>query len=678
MSPEQVLGKPLDRRSDLFSFGAVLYEMATGVPPFSGKTCGEVFDATLHRDPTTPRHLNGSVPEELERVIGKCLQKDRVLRYQHASEIRADLERLKRRQDVFSRLRRLRPLLALAAALICVTIAGYLLIRPLPPPRVSGYVRISDDGHGKGQSWGAMVTDGSHLYLAEEAGTEPAIAKVSTAGGETILLTTPLGVPAVEDISPSRSELLVTNFTHRLGWPLWIVPVPKGMPRRVGNILATGAAWSPNGQEIAYVRDRNLYRANNDGSNSRKIASLPGTAFWLRWSPDGSRLRMTVGAVVGKTGVLSIWEVSANGAGLHALFSSWDEPPTACCGNWTPDSKYFVFQATRNGKTEIWAMREKGGLRGLLMRSKGEPMQLTSGQLNSLAPVPSPDGKKLYVIGQQLRGELVRYDMHSRQWVPYLSGISAEFLDFSRDGQWVAYVAFPEGTLWRSRIDGSDRLQLTVPPAQAFQPHWSPDGKRIAFVAMLPGKPSRIYVIAADGGTPEPLLYEQHNQVHPSWSPDGKSIILTYIYFLEKAPPGVTLVHLGTHKSEQLPDSENMWEAEWLPNGRYLVARTLDSHALMLFDFNSKRWTNLVTSDVGWLQWSTDGRYAYFKRIGKQPALMRVRVDDHRVEEVVDLKNIKNTGWGGSLWFGVAPDNSPLLLRDTGAQEIYALDWHAP
>src|SRR5581483_2359350 len=116
----------------------------------------------------------------------------------------------------------------------------------------------SDDGHGKGQSWGAMVTDGSHLYLAEEAGTEPAIAKVSTAGGETTLLTTPLGVPAVEDISPSRSELLVTNFTHRLGWPLWIVPVPKGAPRRVGNILATGAAWSPNGPEIAYVRDRNL------------------------------------------------------------------------------------------------------------------------------------------------------------------------------------------------------------------------------------------------------------------------------------------------------------------------------------------------------------------------------------------------------------------------------------
>ena len=119
---------------------------------------------------------------------------------------------------------------------------------------------------------------------------------------------------------------------------------------------------------------------------------------------------MTVGDVVDKTGLLSIWELSANGTGIHELFPNWNHPPTACCGNWTPDGKYFVFQATRNNKTEIWATKEKD-VRGWFRRSEDEPVQLTSGQLNSLAPVPSPDGKKLYVIGQQLRGELVRYDL---------------------------------------------------------------------------------------------------------------------------------------------------------------------------------------------------------------------------------------------------------------------------
>ena len=137
-------------------------------------------------------------------------------------------------------------------------------------------------------------------------------------------------------------------------------------------------------------------------------------------------------------------------------------------------------------------------------------MQLTSGQLNSLSPVPSPDGKKLYVIGQKLRGELAHYDSKAHQWLPYLSGISAECVSFSRDGQWVAYSTFPEGALWRSRIDGSDRLQLTLSPMQALQSSWSPDGKRIAFMGRSPGGYWRIYLVSSEGGAPEPLLPEEN------------------------------------------------------------------------------------------------------------------------------------------------------------------------
>jgi Tol biopolymer transport system component len=471
---------------------------------------------------------------------------------------------------------------------------------------------------------------------------------------------------------------LVTDFSHGLGWPLWNLPLETGKPHRVGEVLATAAAWSPDGREIAYIRERDLYRANRDGRNVRKIASLPGTGFWLRWSPDGSRLRFTVGAVIGKTGSLSIWEVFANGTGVHPFLAGWNQPPQECCGNWSPDGEYFVFQSTRNARTELWATRERRGLSARFQKSRFDPVQLTTGQLNSLAPAFSPDGKKLYVIGQQLRGELVRYDVAAHHWVPYLSGISAEFVDFSPDGQWVAYVDFPGGALWQSRVDGSEARKLTGPPMQVIHPSWSPDGKQIVFTGVSARTSYRVYVVPADGGTIEPVLTDGHNQAHGSWSPDGKSILVSYIYFLERVPQGLTVVHLGSHKVERVPGSEGVWEAEWSHKGRYIAARTVDSHAVMLFDFETKRWTELARSDVGFLRCSKDGRFVYFKRIGRPGAILRVDVKTRRVEEVVSLANIKNTGFIGGLWIGVAPDNSPLLLRDTGTQEIYALDWQAP
>ncbi len=122
------------------------------------------------------------------------------------------------------------------------------------------------------------------------------LAQVSTAGGETAVHPTPFGLPQLLDISPSRSELLVADGVGSdIWWPLWILPVPAGTPRCLGDVLATDPTWSPDGQEIAYVRDRDLHRAKNDGTEARKLVSLPSTAFWPRWSPDGSRLRLTLG-----------------------------------------------------------------------------------------------------------------------------------------------------------------------------------------------------------------------------------------------------------------------------------------------------------------------------------------------------------------------------------------------
>jgi serine/threonine protein kinase len=400
MSPEQVRGEPLDPRSDLFSFGATLYEMATGVSPFTGKNSAEIFDAILHNVPRRARDLNGNVREDLEHVIDRCLQKDRNLRYHHASEIRSDLERFKRKQELLGYVRRARPFALAMGALICTMVAGYLLTRPLPPPRVSNYVQLSNDGRGKVQDSGSgMATDGSRLYFAEASGMMHVIAQVSVAGGETALFReAPVGMPVVLNIAPNRSELLLSNylgFGQDFGWPLWILPLPAGAPRKLGNLLATCADWSPDGREIAYVKDRDLYRANSDGSAPKKLTTLPRTAAGLRWSPDGNRLRLSLGSPLSNIGTHEIWEVSAEGTGLHSFLPNWNQPPTACCGSWSPDGRYFVFQATRNGKTEIWAIREKSGRLSRLRKAVAEPVQLTAGQLNSLQPLFSADGKKL-------------------------------------------------------------------------------------------------------------------------------------------------------------------------------------------------------------------------------------------------------------------------------------------
>lgn len=237
----------------------------------------------------------------------------------------------------------------------------------------------------------------------------------------------------------------------------------------------------------------------------------------------------------------SLWEASADGNQLHPLLSSWNEPPAECCGNWTPDGNYFVFQSRRRGRSDLWLIREN---EGHFRRRHPEPMQLTTGPLNFDSPTASLDGKRLFVVGSLPRGELVRYDTQSNEFLPYLSGISAEGVDFSRNGQWVTYVTIPGSVLWRSRVDGSQRLQLTSPPMMAFQPRWSPDGKWIAFEAQLPGGTWKIYVVSAEGGSLQQLTAGERNEGDAYWSPDAKSLIFSSKPFIEGMATAKTAIYL--------------------------------------------------------------------------------------------------------------------------------------
>jgi serine/threonine protein kinase/Tol biopolymer transport system component len=695
MSPEQARGEELDARTDIFSFGATLYEMATGQLPFSGNTSAAVFAAILHEIPPLAVTVNPALPPRFEEIIDKALEKDREMRAQSAAELRSDLKRLKRDIDSASAssyttsraaasgaktgiasvpvppARRWRRA-GLGACALVVLVALMLFLRPpLPPPKVTGSVQITSDGQQKTRA----ITDGSRLYFAKVDG----LYQVSAAGGEAVLM--PQAAPGVfpSDISRDGSQLLVIrgNFLLSPG-SVWTLPVLGGSPRRLSNILADYAAWSPGGDRLAYSSGNDLYTARSDGSEASKLVTLPGPAFWLRWSPDGTRLRFTLSP---KTDLNSsgIWEVRSDGSRLHQMLAGWNNPPAECCGAWTADGRYFVFQATRGGISNVWAVREGASL---LRRVTHEPVQLTSGPTNTGLPALDPAGKRVFVQTRQARGELVRWDAGTREFRPFLSGIQASALDFSKDGKWVAYVTFPDGNLWRSRTDGSERLQLSFPPVAAFMPRWSPDGSQIAFMGQGPGRPSRVYLVPAEGGAVQEPIPGDQNQCDPNWSTDGNSLVFGGQILPESDAArlnAIRIFDLKTHQVSVLPGSESLWSPRWSINGRSIIAMSNNGRKLFAFNFGKRTWSLVAEGAIAYPQWSHRGEYVYF--LSSPPGgnvIYRVRLSNGRPEEVLDLKNFRQAPMTMGGWMGIDPDDAPLLVRDAGTQDIHALTLDLP
>ena len=289
----------------------------------------------------------------------------------------------------------------------------------------------------------------------------------------------------------------------------------------------------------------------------------------------------------------------------------------------------------------------------------------------------SKDGKKLFVVGALSdTSELSRYDVKSGQFSPFLSGLSADSVRFSRDGQWVAYSTFPGATLWRSKLDGSQRIQLSFPPLAALLPSWSLDGKQIVFFGFPPGQSAKLYMVSADGGTPRELIADDPELKYDAdWSADGTRIVFAN----GPANPNssIRMLDVKTNQLSSLPDSTGLYSPRWSPNGRYIVAMNADSRVLILYDFQTQKWQALARVTMGFPNWSKNSDYVYFLHEENEPSVMRVHLTDHKVERIADLKDFRQAGCF-NFWLGMAPDDSPLLLRDRGTQDVYALDFEEP
>jgi Tol biopolymer transport system component/predicted Ser/Thr protein kinase len=693
MSPEQVCAKELDARTDLFSFGAVLYEMATGTMPFRGESSGVIFKAILDGTPTSTVRLNPDLPSELERMIKKCLEKDRSLRYQTAAELAVDLKRLKREIDsgrssalsasavaavpVPARRSRGKIAAVVAPAVIVVLAVVYLFRPTLPPPRITGYTQITHDGQQKWFSYLAVtnvVTDGPRIYVQENIGGRFVIAQVSAGGGDTVPIATDFPNMALCDISADKSELLVYSFSSFEPMAtLWGLPVLGGTPRRLSDFPVYDADWMPNG-DLLVSDDKQFWVIPKQGGAPRKFADLAGLFWWPRWSPDGRILRFTRND--SETGTGDLWETSADGTNLHRVLPpGWQENSDKTRGMWTPNGKYFLFITERGSLRDIWAVREKGDW---LHKVDKRPVRLTAGPLSFTPPQPSTDGKKIFAVGAQLRSELVRYEKKSSQFVPYLNGVSAAEVSFSPDGQWAAYASYPEGQLWRSRIDGSERLQLTsFSESSASYLRWSPDGTQISYVSSQHRRAGQICLVGRDGGSPR-TLYSSQSLVRPSWV-DGTTIAFAEGPFLFAPVTEVKLLDLKSGKVSSLPGSKSLVLPVVSPDRHYLASATNDGRKLRLYDFMTHVWQEVALPNVGFAEWTADSRYLYFDNgVGKDPAIYRLRLTDRKVEQVVSLKDFRRVTVSGFPWMGLTPDGSPLLMRDTSTQEVYALDFEEP
>ena len=561
-------------------------------------------------------------------------------------------------------------------------------------PRVTSITQVTRDGFRKTN----LLADDSQLFVTELPGAQRVIAKVSLPNSDRpksdrpksdrpksdrSLVASPFSNLQALDLSPDHTKLLVAPIqSGSKDDEFWTLPVAKGSPERIGDLSGRDAAWSADGQHLVFSKGSVIYLAGANGTQVHELFTASGSVFAPRFSPDGKIIRFTVSDVAQNT--TQLWEIAQDGSNPHALLANWPHASTACCGSWTSDGRYYVFQASQTVPHTLTLFTSLWALPGSATGPDGgasSVVQLTSGPMSFGKASLARDSKRMWAIGVQPVAEVVKYEQGSKKFVAVLPGVSATDLAFSPDGKWVTYVSVPEATLWRSRANGSDRLQLTSAPGRVALPVWSPDGKQIAFVSMQPGESWKLFLVPVGGGTPQAVVAENGSQIDANWSADGSRLMFGD-FRNDVGGLSIRLLDFKTQKIETIPGSQGLFSPRWSPNGRYIAALSPDNTTLKLFDFQTQKWTNWLAEPAGAVSypiWSADSQYIYFDDlVSGEESIRRVKVGASQAEVACALDAVDRFPGGLGTWIGRAADGSWMLVRDRSTQEVYQLSLELP
>jgi len=559
-----------------------------------------------------------------------------------------------------------------------------LILWPRTVPKVLAVRQLTHVG--QVDPWGKLVTDGSRIYFVVRDVTGWNLMQTSVEGGNVQRTPTPFDNTRIFDLSPDHSEFLIGELTHQgEETPLWLWPVQGGAPRRVGDVMAKEAVWSPTGNLIAFLRDESIQISDSEGNHISEVARFKQAPHSLAWSPDGKRFRFTQSDPL--EGTASMWEIGTDGKGLRRVLPGDEGGPHEGSGTWLGGGKYFAFSTGQDlranlavdTQANLWLLDERGGWLG---RSEKDPIQLTKGPIALDHPTAIANGKKVFAIGSHSEYQLLRIDPKTLTRTAMLSESGATDMDFSLDGQWVVYAARENGTLWKSRIDGTNRVQLMAGATGAFAPHWSPDQKEILFTGFLLDKQPRLYVVSAQGGSPKAVLPTANRwaSVSGDWRTDGRQIVVDVEDAAIGGESNIRILDLESNKLTSIAGSEGLIEPRWSADGRYIAALNPKKKQIWLYDCKALKWSVLAEANFpSALRWSPGGDALYYQDTDEvEESVFRVPMARRESEPVTRFGDLLSSGATRCIFTGLSPDGSVYVTVDHGDVDVYSIDLNLP
>lgn len=656
MSPEQAEGKTVDARSDIFSFGAVLYEMVSGRRAFEADSAIGTLAAIIHQE---PRPLEG-IPPELERIIKRCLQKDPGRRFQHMADVKVALDELKEETDSglavlprrgASRRRRLLGVFGVGLGTVVIGVFAWLWMtraREGPRLRNTSFTQLTD-APGPELYPGLSPDGDAFVYQSRASGNWDIY--FQRVGGKTVINLTKDSPE--DDTAPAFSPdgARIAFRSERDGGGIFIMGATGESVKRLTD-FGYNPAWSPDGNEIActtasFTDPTNVFTRSgqlfviNVASGDKRAVSGPEDVHEPSWSPHGQRIAYW-GRTLG-SGNRDLWTVSAKGGKpvrvMNDPFTDWDPV-------WSPDGRFLYFSSDRDGSMNLWRVpiAERSG------RVLGPPEPVTTPAPYSGYISVSRDGRRLLYSQKSESANIYKVDFNPDREVilgpavPVTQGTQLKNgPNISRDGQWVVFqVSGKQEDLYSVRTGGTGLRQLTDDPAKDRDPVWSPDGRQIAFMSDRGGK-FQIWTTLPDGSEPRQVTDEPSGAMGGAWSPDGTQI--AYRTTGQAGSPGQLLVvdvtkPWSAQKPEVLavpsPPGGSFNVLSWSSAGRLALSQNQADgirSGIFVYEVTSRKLEKI--SDFGdYPYWLGDGRRLVFTNQGK---LYLADSQSRRVRELLSI-----------------------------------------